>query len=462
MAIDPIPVREPIVGPSGLLVGQGSGTGTGPQGGIWIKWFNTLRGAVLSSEDTAILQAFDPEPGEDLTAAVVAAIEGRVESFSRELESKVIAEVERRRESSWRDLEARTRELVELLGACALPLRRELKEVLARLEMIEGQQDSIAKTVASLEELSILSDLWTRPGGLALGALTSTVPTPPGSPPGSVGGTGPPDVPPVPGVWARPAGVKSVQVQVIGGGGGGSDGTAAGVGFGGGGGGSGGCCIGFIDVSGLTELSVIIGSGGVGGATGSPGTQSAIGKGSGDGVMTIGDPNLQSTLTTFLVSDIGSPIVVVGAGAGGANLSTMILAFVDYHNVTLLAAAGTTVGAARFAFGQNFSSTPLCRAGGGQGAPVATSQSGGAGGTAVGGTMNFPGNPGAPGIALATAYGGNGAGSYLGGGGQGAAFTGPVAAVGANGGGGGGGSPGVGFEAGAAGGDGVVIITNYT
>src|SRR5215813_1038936 len=64
----------------------------------------------------------------------------------------------------------------------------------------------------------------------------------------------------------------------------------------------------------------------------------------------------QTTLTTggtFAATDVGKLAVVLGAGASGAPLVTTVAAFISATQVTLGAAASTTVSTSRWAIGSN-------------------------------------------------------------------------------------------------------------
>jgi hypothetical protein len=67
-----------------------------------------------------------------------------------------------------------------------------------------------------------------------------------------------------------------------------------------------------------------------------------------DGVMTSGSAVLTSNTAAFVAGDVGKSIVVVGAGASGAALSTTILSRASATSVTLNASASTTVASAPF------------------------------------------------------------------------------------------------------------------
>lgn len=69
-----------------------------------------------------------------------------------------------------------------------------------------------------------------------------------------------------------------------------------------------------------------------------------------DGAITNGLAVLTSASNPFAAGDVGRNIIVQGAGAAGADLSTTILSFTNAGSVTLNANAGTTVAGAKFAF----------------------------------------------------------------------------------------------------------------
>ncbi|MCY2965065.1 MAG: hypothetical protein NT069_15760 [Planctomycetota bacterium] len=69
-----------------------------------------------------------------------------------------------------------------------------------------------------------------------------------------------------------------------------------------------------------------------------------------DGAITSGAAVLTSASNPFTAADAGRSIIVRGAGASGADLSTTILTYTNAGSVTLAANAGTTVTGAKFAF----------------------------------------------------------------------------------------------------------------
>lgn len=70
------------------------------------------------------------------------------------------------------------------------------------------------------------------------------------------------------------------------------------------------------------------------------------------GAMTSGSATLTDTTNTpFASTDVGKTIVVVGAGTGGAPLSTTISAYTSASQVTLAAAAATTVSNTSYSWG---------------------------------------------------------------------------------------------------------------
>lgn len=70
-----------------------------------------------------------------------------------------------------------------------------------------------------------------------------------------------------------------------------------------------------------------------------------------DGSITATQTSFFSTSASFEASDVGQSIGIVGAGTSGATLVTTIATYVAPNEVTLSAAAGTTVSSAHFAFG---------------------------------------------------------------------------------------------------------------
>lgn len=77
-----------------------------------------------------------------------------------------------------------------------------------------------------------------------------------------------------------------------------------------------------------------------------------------DGVMTASSPNLACTTSTpFTAGDVGSPIIVKGAGAGQSDLVTTILTFTDSGHVVLNANAALTVASANVIFGARAADT---------------------------------------------------------------------------------------------------------
>jgi hypothetical protein len=68
-----------------------------------------------------------------------------------------------------------------------------------------------------------------------------------------------------------------------------------------------------------------------------------LGKQADDAAMTAASAVLTSALSLFAVDDIGKPITVVGAGVAGAALITTIASYQGPGQVTLAAAAGTTI-----------------------------------------------------------------------------------------------------------------------
>lgn len=70
-----------------------------------------------------------------------------------------------------------------------------------------------------------------------------------------------------------------------------------------------------------------------------------------DGTITTGTPDFTSATAAFIAADAGKTILVIGAGAAGANLQTTILTFVSGTAVTLAANAGTTVLSANYVYG---------------------------------------------------------------------------------------------------------------
>lgn len=66
--------------------------------------------------------------------------------------------------------------------------------------------------------------------------------------------------------------------------------------------------------------------------------------------ITSGSAALTSASNPFTAADAGRPIIVRGAGAGGADLVTTILSYTSAGAVTLAANAGTTVSGARALF----------------------------------------------------------------------------------------------------------------
>lgn len=69
-----------------------------------------------------------------------------------------------------------------------------------------------------------------------------------------------------------------------------------------------------------------------------------------DGAITASAAILTSASTPFTAGDVGSDIVVRGAGASGADLTTTILSYQSAGQVTLAANAGTTVTGANVIF----------------------------------------------------------------------------------------------------------------
>jgi hypothetical protein len=74
-----------------------------------------------------------------------------------------------------------------------------------------------------------------------------------------------------------------------------------------------------------------------------------------DAAMTSGSATLTSASGPFTGADVGKKIVVTGAGASGAKLVTTISAFVSATQVTLAAAASTTVSATGATWGTDCS-----------------------------------------------------------------------------------------------------------
>lgn len=72
---------------------------------------------------------------------------------------------------------------------------------------------------------------------------------------------------------------------------------------------------------------------------------------SGTGAITSGDNTLTDSSATFTSDDVGKTIVVVGAGAAGAALTTTIASRNSGTSVELTAAASTTVTSATYVFG---------------------------------------------------------------------------------------------------------------
>jgi hypothetical protein len=70
-----------------------------------------------------------------------------------------------------------------------------------------------------------------------------------------------------------------------------------------------------------------------------------------DGAITAAAAILTSASNPFTAADVGSPIIVKGAGAAGADLVTTISAYTSAGQVTLTANAGTTVTGAGAAWG---------------------------------------------------------------------------------------------------------------
>ena len=69
-----------------------------------------------------------------------------------------------------------------------------------------------------------------------------------------------------------------------------------------------------------------------------------------DAAMTAAAAALTSASNPFTSADVGATVIVVGAGAAGADLITTISAFVGAGQVTLAANAGTTVSGAECAW----------------------------------------------------------------------------------------------------------------
>jgi hypothetical protein len=157
----------------------------------------------------------------------------------------------------------------------------------------------------------------------------------------------------------------------------------------------------------------------------------------------------------------GSTASTSGGGGGGGGAALKWLTGLTPGNtiaVTVGAAAtgvsnGTGNSGANSVIASGTQAITTVTAGGGGGGTAVTNGSGGAGGTSTNGDVNIQGGDGQNG--LGSAFGGQGGGSILGGGGRGAVgFTGNT---GGNYGGGGGGSNGATF-AGGAGGPGIVIF----
>lgn len=70
-----------------------------------------------------------------------------------------------------------------------------------------------------------------------------------------------------------------------------------------------------------------------------------------DAAITSGDTTLTSVSTPWTTEDVGSLIVVEGAGAGGSDLATTIASFTNPSEVELTDAAGTTVSGATASWG---------------------------------------------------------------------------------------------------------------
>ena len=70
-----------------------------------------------------------------------------------------------------------------------------------------------------------------------------------------------------------------------------------------------------------------------------------------DGAITATDQTLTSASATFSAADIGKAVIVTGAGAAGADLTTTIASINSPTSVELTVAAGTTVAAANFMYG---------------------------------------------------------------------------------------------------------------
>ncbi|MCP4930335.1 MAG: hypothetical protein GY918_14900 [Gammaproteobacteria bacterium] len=136
------------------------------------------------------------------------------------------------------------------------------------------------------------------------------------------------------GTWTKPAGISKIKVTVAGGGGGGtSNDKYSGSAFGGGGGAT---SIAFIDVTGVSSVTVTVGSGGAGGTGGGDGTgggtstfgsyASATGgseysrttwTGGNGGVATLGDININGGYASEGNSQNGS---YYQGGSGGSSL----------------------------------------------------------------------------------------------------------------------------------------------
>lgn len=72
-----------------------------------------------------------------------------------------------------------------------------------------------------------------------------------------------------------------------------------------------------------------------------------------DGVISSGSKVFTSSAATFTAADVGKSIRVAGAGPAAGNLITIIDVYTSAHQVSLLAAAGTTASSATFTYGTN-------------------------------------------------------------------------------------------------------------
>jgi len=74
-----------------------------------------------------------------------------------------------------------------------------------------------------------------------------------------------------------------------------------------------------------------------------------VGAGTGTVAITSGANSVTGTSTSFTAADVGSDIIIVGAGAAGADLKTTVATFTSATAITTTANAGTTVSGAGYA-----------------------------------------------------------------------------------------------------------------